>query len=151
MYCITTKHSITNCNYEKQNDNLSCDYSIFCKIQCLFFFSGIAVMYIFPANFILPIFVTVKSCMILKRKNNYRTNTATCVAKSLASTSSYLLPYAQLSYNAKLVWWFEYVCWWIFVARLWILFWANIFLIYLVNWWGFKNRKWFQSWKWLVY
>ena len=52
MDCTNTELLITNCIYEKQNDNFYCDYSVFCKIRVFIFISHIAVVYIFPANFI---------------------------------------------------------------------------------------------------
>ena len=81
MDSINIELVITNCIYKKQIDNLYCDCSVFCKIRVLIFLSRIAVMNISPANFIKPIFVRLKSCMILKYKNNYRAKTATCIDK----------------------------------------------------------------------
>ena len=48
---INIEHVITNCIYKKQIDNLYCDCSVFCKIRVFIFLFSIAVMYIFPANF----------------------------------------------------------------------------------------------------
>ena len=52
MEWINIELVITNCIYKKQIDNLYCDCSLFCKIRVFIFLSHIAVMYIFPANFI---------------------------------------------------------------------------------------------------
>ena len=81
MGSINIELVITNCIYKKQIDNLYCDCSVFYKIRVFIFLSRIAVMYISPANFIKPVFVRLKSCMILKCKNNYGTKTATCIDK----------------------------------------------------------------------
>ena len=84
MECFNIEIVITNCIYKKQIGNLYCDCSVFCKIRVFIFLYRIVVMYNTPANFFKPIFVRVNSCMILKRKNNYRAKTATRIDKIIS-------------------------------------------------------------------
>ena len=102
MDSINIELVITNCIYKKQIDNLYSDCSVFCKIRVFIFLSRIAVMYISPANFIKLIFVRVKSCMILKFKNNYRTKTVTCIDKIISKNMKLFVTICKILYIVSL-------------------------------------------------
>ena len=102
MDSINIELVITNCIYKKQIDNLYSDCSVFCKIRVFILLSHIAVMYISPANFIKVIFVKVKSCMILKCENNYRTKTATFIDKIISKNMKLFVTICKILFIVSL-------------------------------------------------